>query len=75
MKQRCSNPANQDYKNYGGKGITVCVEWLDYGNFRVWAYQNGWKRGLTIDRIDPSLGYFPANCRWLTNSENARLAR
>jgi hypothetical protein len=75
MKQRCSNPNNQDYLNYGGRGITVCELWLDYGNFREWAYCNGWTKGLTIDRIDSNAGYYPENCQWISNEENARRAR
>lgn len=60
---------------YGGKHIKVCEEWLDYGNFRAWAYSHGWEKGLTIDRVDPDLGYYPENCRWVSNAENARRAR
>ena len=51
MKQRCFYKNNIEYKNYGGKGITICEEWLDYESFRRWALQNGYQDGLTIDRM------------------------
>jgi hypothetical protein len=74
MISRCYNPHNKDYHNYGGKGITVCDEWKTYGGFREWARAANWKQGLTIDRIDSTLGYTSTNCRWLPNAENARRA-
>ena len=70
MLSRCNNTNNKDYKNYGGKGIKVCNEWLDYENFRVWSLSNGYKEGLSIDRIDNTKGYNPDNCEWVTVSEN-----
>ena len=81
MKRRCDNKNSNRYKTYGGRGIKVCSEWMDYGNFRSWAYKNGYKeaepgtsRGqtLSIDRIDPNKDYCPENCRWITVSENNR---
>lgn len=68
MKERCNNPNHKKYEIYGGRGISVCDEWLDYGAFRKWAYLNGYdenaKRGkCTIDRINPDQGYTPINCR------------
>lgn len=65
MKQRCLNPNNKQYKDYGGRGIAVCDRWLDFKNFQS---DMGEKPdGLTIDRIDNDLGYFPLNCRWTSH--------
>lgn len=75
MKERCNNPNSISYKWYGGKGIKVCDDWNNsYESFRDWAVTNGYTEGLSIDRIDSHLGYFPENCRWLTRSENSRIA-
>ena len=71
MKQRCFDKNTKDYKNYGGRGITVCDEWIhDYENFRNWAYSNGYDDTLSglkcsLDRIDVNGNYEPNNCRWV----------
>ena len=53
MKQRCYNPNCKSYPLWGGKGIKICDEWLnDPKKFDIWAINNGWQDGLTIDRID-----------------------
>ena len=71
MKQRCYNPNNRSYKNYGGRGITVCQEWKeDFQTFYDWAIANGYKKGLEIDRIDVNGNYEPDNCRWTTSKKN-----
>lgn len=70
IKQRCYNPKFPLYKNYGARGIIMCEEWLnDFMNFYNWAIQNGYKEGLTIDRIDVSGNYEPNNCRWIPMKE------
>jgi hypothetical protein len=65
MKTRCYNPKANRYQYYGGRGITVCEDWLDFTTFYNWAMSNGYHQGLTLDRVDRDKGYSPENCRWV----------
>ena len=75
MKKRCSNKNNKDYANYGGRGIKVCEQWLDFVPFKEWAKESDYREGLQIDRINNDGDYCPTNCRWVTPKENARNRR
>lgn len=78
MLSRCYDSTSQHFKNYGGRGIQVCDEWLGENgldNFREWAISSGYKKGLTLDRIYNDKDYSPNNCRWVdmkTQSNNKR---
>lgn len=65
MRRRCYDVKNKRFKHYGGKGITVCDEWQDFKNFHDWAMNNGYQKGLTLDRINNDGNYEPNNCRWV----------
>ena len=74
VKSRCYNPNSREYKNYGGRGIRMCDEWLDPKNFIEWAYSHGYDKNApkgqcTLDRIDVDGNYEPSNCRFITNQE------
>lgn len=75
MLRRCRNIDDKRYSDYGGRGITVCDEWgSSFRSFREWA-EDGYKPGLSIERIDNDLGYSPNNCKWVTQSEQLRNTR
>lgn len=70
MRSRCLNPKAQYYSEYGGRGITISPVWDDYSEFKKWSYENGYCKGLTLDRKDNNKGYCPENCRWVSRKVN-----
>lgn len=79
LRQRCNNPNDKSYKNYGARGISFCNEWEDFEMFYNWAINNGYKyeplengkNKWSIDRINNNEGYSPTNCRWTTDNTQA----
>ena len=71
MKGRCLNKNHKDYVNYGGKGITICQEWIDSFE-EFYKYIGKKQKGQSIDRIDNTNGYEPGNVRWANNSQQQR---
>ena len=80
MKMRCYSKNHPSYKDYGGRGITICDEWLKPENFIEWAFQNGYNENedgweYSIDRIDVDKGYSPDNCRFVNRKRQMRNRR
>ena len=76
MVHRCKNKENGSYESYGGRNISVCNEWVNsVETFYFWAVNNGFRKGLQIDRINNNGNYEPNNCRFATSGENQRNTR
>ena len=76
MKSRCSNPNNKRYKDYGGRGIRVCLVWQNsFKEFYAFAISHGWKPNLQIDRKNNNTGYSPSNCIFVSLKTNTRNSR
>lgn len=75
MKHRCQNENDARFKNYGGRGISVCKEWDSFESFMSFSKSNGYSDNLEIDRIDNDGDYCPSNCRFITKRENTSRAK
>lgn len=76
MKKRCYDKTKKGYKNYGGRGIKICKEWINNPNlFCEWMFANGYKKGMTIERINNDGDYKPSNCKLATMKEQCRNMR
>lgn len=65
MRNRCDNPQNSAFVNYGGRGIRVCDEWHRFESFRDWALAHGYSDNLSIERTNNDGNYEPDNCAWI----------
>lgn len=75
MRSRCLYPSVKAYKNYGGRGISVCDEWNNFEPFHEWAINNGYSEKLQLDRINNDGNYCPINCEFVTRKENLQHTR
>ena len=75
MRNRCDRPSSDNYKWYGGRGISYEKEWSDFSSFAAWAIANGYDDSLELDRIDTNGNYTPDNCRFVTHRMNCQNRR
>lgn len=75
MFTRCNDPNHKSYEDYGARGITVCKDWEDFKVFKKWAKSSGYKKNLTIERIDVNKGYSPDNCIWIPKVDQSKNTR
>lgn len=80
MLEKCDCPTSRQYKDFGGRGITICEEWRDFANFAEWSLANGYNPELDLElgRIDNNGNFEPSNCRFVTpveQSNNRRTCR
>jgi len=68
---RCYNASVRDFPYYQGRGIKVCSDWIsNQKSFFQWCFDNGWEKGLALDRINPDLDYTPENCQFISKKKN-----
>lgn len=75
MKRRCYCKTSKDYLDYGGRGIRVCKEWLKFDAFYNWSMENGYEKGLSIERKDVNGDYCPENCCWIPLKDQSKNKR
>lgn len=73
MMSRCFNPSSPDWKNYGGRGITVCTRWMVFNNFLLDMGEG--KIGWTLERLNNDGNYCPDNCCWAKKHVQSRNTR
>lgn len=75
MKQRCTNPKNPAFISYGGRGISVCPEWIGFEGFQSWSHSNGYRDDLCLNRLNNDGNYSLDNCEWTTQKQQTRNTR
>jgi hypothetical protein len=75
MKTRCLNPNANKFKDYGGRGITICPAWMEFMPFYLWAMANGYRDDLSLERKKIDSNYNPDNCKWASQKEQANNTR
>lgn len=75
MMDRCYRGKSANYRFYGGRGIRVCAEWHNIESFEKWCAESGYRKGLSLDRVNPDGDYCPKNCRWVTSKQQANNRR